>query len=952
MVASELARMVGVVAVSPGDVQAERDRLAVVVDELNAGVARERGCRLSLWRWESDAHPGLHVEGPQGLIDEAMRIEDADLVVCIFWKRFGTPTSDAGSGTAHELRRAFLAWEQRARPQVMVYFCERKYMPKDSAEAVQLQQLLSFRETMPEQQLLWRYVTAADFERAVRKHLTAFVLALEPATPRVGGPSPKPAAAGGRRVRFGLPLAAAHFAGRYAELDAIDQALGVAERAVVTQAITGLGGVGKSQLAARYVHEHADDYDVVAWIRAEDGGIADLSELAAELGLPVAQLTPAQRAGGAVCWLSGCGERWLLVLDNVAGPEQLYDCCPSSGNGRVIVTTRDRAIAQFGPALAVDVFDEPTAVAYLLARAERREDRDGAIRLARALGFLPLALSHAGAYCAAGTSFDEYLQLLGALPAAELFDDHPEVSYTQTVASTWQVSIQAAEREAPLAPHVLAMAAYLAPDAIPRELFEVLLDDASIAPARKRLLDAFNELHQLSLAYINDATVSVHRLLQKTIRDDPAVRADKTVAISALAAVAAAFPRDLSQPQTWPLCERLLPHALAIAAALTVPGDAGPQLVTLLSGAAEYLLRADPRARAVDTATRAFASAQQILGPEHHDTLLAGAFLAGTYRYAGRTTDAIELGERLLANVERIRGSEHPNTLAPAAWLALSYWEAGRSTEAIELGERTLADSSRILGPEHPDTLTVGTILALAYVQAGRTAQATELGERVLTACERILGPERHETLLAGVTVAYSYTEAGRTTEAIELAERVLPRCVRILSPEHPDTFSAGTILARSYARAGRTGEAIELATRVLADCERTLGPQHPNTDNARGALADSYQHAGRLTEAIALWEPVLITRTRMLGTEHPCTLRARAHLAASYSEAGRTDAIELERVLADCERILGSEHPITLSARRGVTDADPKTGGASAEAEGNEQHAQRTAGLHGGEAA
>jgi hypothetical protein len=96
---------------------------------------------------------------------------------------------------------------------------------------------------------------------------------------------------------------------------------------------------------------------VVAWIRAEDGGIGDLSELAAELGLPVARLTPAQRAGRALRWLSYCEERWLLVLDNVATPEQLRDCCPGSGNGRVIVTTRDRAFAQFGPTLCVDVFD-------------------------------------------------------------------------------------------------------------------------------------------------------------------------------------------------------------------------------------------------------------------------------------------------------------------------------------------------------------------------------------------------------------------------------------------------------------------------------------------------------------------------------------------------------------------------------------------------------------------
>lgn len=72
--------------------------------------------------------------------------------------------------------------------------------------------------------------------------------------------------------------------------------------------------MGTSLLSARYVHQHADEYDIAAWIRCEDGGIADLSELAVELGLPVAQLTPPERAARAVRWLEGCEERWLLVL--------------------------------------------------------------------------------------------------------------------------------------------------------------------------------------------------------------------------------------------------------------------------------------------------------------------------------------------------------------------------------------------------------------------------------------------------------------------------------------------------------------------------------------------------------------------------------------------------------------------------------------------------------------
>ena len=83
-----------------------------------------------------------------------------------------------------------------------------------------------------------------------------------------------------------------------------------------------------------------------------------------------------------------------------------------------------------------------------------------------------------------GTSFDDYLELLDALPAQELFDSSPEVSYTQTVASTWRASIEAASASAPLAGELLALAAHLAPDAIPRSLFDVVIDPSVAARAQ------------------------------------------------------------------------------------------------------------------------------------------------------------------------------------------------------------------------------------------------------------------------------------------------------------------------------------------------------------------------------------------------------------------------------------------------------------------------------------
>src|SRR5918997_2388529 len=150
-------RYIRVVLVSPGDVARERAVAQAVGGELNRGVAGDRGCQLLLWRWETDARPGMHLEGPQGLVDELMDIQDADVVVGVFWKRFGTPTSEAQSGTAHELRRAWTAWKKDGRPEVMVYFCTRAYSPSTVDELVQWQHVLEFRDELPEQPLFWKY---------------------------------------------------------------------------------------------------------------------------------------------------------------------------------------------------------------------------------------------------------------------------------------------------------------------------------------------------------------------------------------------------------------------------------------------------------------------------------------------------------------------------------------------------------------------------------------------------------------------------------------------------------------------------------------------------------------------------------------------------------------------------------------------------------------------------
>ena len=233
---------------------------------------------------------------------------------------------------------------------------------------------------------------------------------------------------------------------------------------------------------------------------------------------------------------------------------------------------------------------------------------------------------------------------------------------------------------------------------------------------------------------------------------------------------------------------------------------------------------------------------------------------------------------------EQVLGPDHFDTLTARNNLAGAYEDVGRFGEAIELYKRVLADQEQVLGPDHPDTLTTRNNLAVAYHSAGRFGEAIELCERVLFERERLLGPDHPDTLITRNNLACAYDSAGRFGEAIELYKRVLADQERVLGPDHPDTLTTCNNLAGAYYSVGRFDDAIELFERVLADQERVLGPDHPGTLATRNNLAVAYHSAGRFDDAIELFE-------RVLGPEHPLTKRVEKNLEAAKREMNPPDA-------------------------------------------------------------
>jgi tetratricopeptide (TPR) repeat protein len=587
------------------------------------------------------------------------------------------------------------------------------------------------------------------------------------------------------------------FVGREAALARLDAAF-ASPGDVVVQAVHGLGGIGKSALAAHWAAQRFTG-NPRWWISADsrtavDAGLAELGRALqpALTGLPEDFLIER-----AVQWLATHVD-WLIVLDNVDQLEDIRFLLDRITTGRFLITTR-RATGWPGHAatLRLDVLSEREAVDLFIHILPARHDSAASdvAALCAALGYLPLAVEQVASYCAeTGTGPRAYLAQFPAQMFANITDGGDA---KRTIARIWRITLDRLT-DTPLAGDILRILAWYAPSGIPR----TLLDDLAPAPAMAKAIGRLIAYSMITDG--GDGTLSVHPLVQALARtpdaDDPHRHpADIDDAHDqATERLSSAFPRGIEAPEVWPQCRALLSHAQALAEHTPIERDT-PAAASLFNTTGEFLLTHGVIARATENLHRAMASRARVLGDDHPHTLTSHHNLARAYESAGDLCRAIPLYERTLADSVRVLGDDHPHTLTYRHNLALAYASAGDLSLAVPLLERTLADRVRVLGDEHPDTL--GSHLSLAYYSAGDLSRAVPLLERTLAHIVRVLGDDHPHTLVCRNNLAHAYYLAGDLSRAILLLERTLAECARVLGEDHPTTrlVCANLDTARSH---------------------------------------------------------------------------------------------------------------------------------------------------------
>ncbi|KAJ7433800.1 P-loop containing nucleoside triphosphate hydrolase protein [Mycena latifolia] len=647
------------------------------------------------------------------------------------------------------------------------------------------------------------------------------------------------------------PLPTRIFRGRKTIIDKMYHYFTRNRRTLSIFLLQGLGGVGKTQIALKFIQDARPHFTDIFLIDSS-------TVTTIETGLKFLAMTKSvgDSSEAALQWLKVNQDEWLLLFDNADDPKiNLNNYFPQCSHGNIVITSRNPGL------YAVD----------LLLRSAAQDtnvrNKETAALIVKTLCYLPLAIIQAGAFISKSGNLNSYLAL---------YDNYPWTVYT-----TWQISFDQLSDQAKT---FLKLCSYLHYQGISEDIFRnaTTYQVESTGPGREELdmplkilsqflgpsgswdplsfMDVTNDLRAYSLINFDSEKCLfsihplVHEWIRSTLSDELHHHCMKTIVGMSLTRVSEGDLRHHSL--------LMLPHI-------------------------DFLLKGN----------------SHIISDFGHE-------YGKVYLFAGKPEKAEELEVVVLEKRRNILGEDDPNTLQAMYWLAWAYEHMAKWDKAEELGRIVLRKWSEILGENHPDTLEALGNLAIVCNKLGKLKESEELGVVLLQKSRNILGDNHPTTLAVMGNMVYTYNTLGRAHEAEKLGVAALEKRRNILGDNHPDTVTIMANLAVTYISLGKLQEAQELALAAFEKRTSILGENHPDTLITMGILP-----LERLQEAEALQVVVIEKRKDILGHNHPDTLSTIGNLAATYNKLGRSqEAMKLEAEVLEMRRkILGSNHPHTL---------------------------------------
>ncbi|RVD84000.1 uncharacterized protein DFL_005767 [Arthrobotrys flagrans] len=734
-------------------------------------------------------------------------------------------------------------------------------------------------------------------------------------------------------------------------------------------ALTGTGGMGKTQIAIEYAYQHyGADYTGVFWVSAvnEDTtrtsfidimqciveeqarimwpeSTPDYEIVSLKLGIPglvdsrgkvtADSETISNIQSALFRWLQlPSNNKWLLIFDNADDLEDvdLQKYIPNHGGGAILITSRRPEFSHGAEQTDLGGLDKESAIELLLSLTHIPDSREAVenelIALVEKLGFMPLAISHAGCFIRqTKVSLGGYLLHYDtAFMDAQARKPRFGWNYrSDTASTTWEISFSKIEEQNKEAALLLLICSYLNYEEISEDLWEDEQLDKIEFENRITLLASYSLVKVVSLR-----AFSIHPVVHSWARERLQQSEKLPVLKNVLTILGKASQRQskLRQSSKWDAREeRRIASHLGYLHRYFEPSfseiflhdeRAGNKYLFFAFGNMALVFKNQGKYdEAMQWYERALSGKENTLGKDHPSILNTVNNMASVFKNQGKYDEAMQWYERALAGKEKALGKDHPSTLDTVNNMAIVFKKQGKYDEAMQWYERALADYEKTLGKDHLSTLNTVNNMAIVFDKQGKYDEAMQWYERALAGKEKTLGKDHPSTLDIVNNMAIVFDKQGKYDEAMQWHERALAGKEKTLGKDHPSMLDTVHNMALVFDKQGKYDEAMQWYECALAGKEKALGKDHPSTLNTVNNIALVFKNQGKYDEAMQWYERALAGKEKTLGKDHPSILDTVHNMASVFDNQGKYDeAMQwYERALAGKEKTLGKDHPSIL---------------------------------------
>ena len=646
-------------------------------------------------------------------------------------------------------------------------------------------------------------------------------------------------------------------------------------------------------------------------------------------------------------WLTSLDLPWMLVIDNADDPFVDYSrFFPSGDKGHILVTSRLQD-CKIHATIGYHEFrnmEEEDAVTLLLRAADEsvdlQESRETAKPIVRALGYLPLALTQAGASIRQKIcTLEDYL---------EVYDSHSSDlmkrrlaqstdSYQHSIYTTWEVTVRRIEEEsseiATDAVQILQIIAFLHFEQIPVSIFERawsnLHQRPESLPPEAIASKIYNHISRVPCIANSVRSFFPRWLMKRQRRLPPLILIHGTSwdsfrfrAALVMLEKHSLIYRDSGQDQTYSMHpmvhswarERLQEPEQNLWSDLAMNTLATSITLDLELKFQRYRIALIPH---INACLKGKYSSTLLKGIESDYQISKSIKFASVYSEGGDWKTASLIQERVVEINRSAMRTPGPDLLDVKMALANSYWNLGRMIQCLELLSEVVRESTSSLGGDDTKTLRAKDKLAGSLWLCGQRKKARVLSEEAVNGFRTHLKPNHPYTLDAMDTLGRTLLHLGLAGEAVELHQEVLEGRRKLLGSSHPDTLMAMANLGMAYHARKDYAQAEDLLDLVFRERSRILGEEHAYTLWAVNDLSKIRCDMGRPVEAEGMLMGILDTVVRTLGKEHIGMLMTQYNLAYAYGAQERwADSKRVLLELIEVQKKKGfAEHPDRITA-------------------------------------